>query len=82
MKERPGASQEKPGVYGRLILHGANDRMEARMDASAGVANRGFASRWNMLSSAPATETDFEMTMAPSGCTSAGLSSLEHCPVL
>jgi hypothetical protein len=57
-----------------LILHGAIDRMEARMDASAGVVNRGFASRWNVLSSAPVTETDFEIK-APTETTSAGLSS-------
>jgi hypothetical protein len=58
-----------------LNLHGAIDRMEARLDASAGVVNRGFASRWNLLSSTPVTETDFEITEAPTECISAGLSS-------
>jgi hypothetical protein len=58
-----------------LILHGAIDRMEARLDASAGVVNRGAASRWNMLSFAPVTEPKFEISKAPTEAISAGLSS-------
>jgi hypothetical protein len=49
--------------------------MEARMDASAGVVNRGVASRWDMLSFAPATHLKIETTKAPTEAISAGLLS-------